>query len=50
MDPSQDPQQYECFCGAAFGRSDDLIQHNVQEHEMAQEESARRVMEKYPQG
>jgi hypothetical protein len=41
---------YECFCGEGFESRDDLIQHNVEEHDMSEGESRRRVMEKYPEG
>ncbi|MEA3201373.1 MAG: hypothetical protein QOE90_2801 [Thermoplasmata archaeon] len=41
---------FECFCGEGFETRDDLIQHNVQEHDMSETESESRVMEKYPVG
>ena len=40
---------YECFCGDAFDSRDELIDHNVEEHDMSREESRRRVLEKYPE-
>ena len=43
-----DENSFECFCGDTFGSLDDLIQHNVNEHDMSPDESRRKVMEKYP--
>ena len=40
--------EFECFCGDTFSSRDDLIQHNVDEHDMSMGESRRKVMEKYP--
>ncbi|GEM_PF-4360565 len=42
--------EFECFCGDAFETREELILHNVEEHDMSQDESRRRVMEKYPAG
>lgn len=39
---------FECFCGDAFGSRGDLIEHNVDQHEMSMDESRQKVMEKYP--
>lgn len=41
-------EQFECFCGDRFADRDELIQHNVAEHDMTETESRRRVNEKYP--
>lgn len=40
---------YECFCGDAFDSREALIDHNVEEHDMNEGESRRRVMDKYPE-
>ena len=39
---------FECFCGDTFGSREELIQHNVDAHDMSQNESRQKVMEKYP--
>lgn len=43
-----DTGSFECFCGDRFTSRDDLIQHNVSDHDMREEESRRKVLEKYP--
>lgn len=40
---------FECFCGGAFASREQLIQHNVHQHDMDENESRRLVMEKYPE-
>jgi hypothetical protein len=42
--------EFECFCGDTFDTRDQLIQHNVDGHEMSRDESMRAVMDKYPRG
>jgi hypothetical protein len=41
---------FACFCGDAFETRDELIQHNVDVHDMSETESESRVLEKYPVG
>jgi hypothetical protein len=50
MDAPQGSQDFECFCGDRFSDRDQLIQHNVSLHDMAEDESRQKVMEKYPMG
>lgn len=41
--------EFECFCGDAFASRNDLMQHNVEEHNMPMSESRQKVLEKYPE-
>ena len=41
--------EFECFCGDVLVSRDELIQHNVDAHEMDGAESRRRVLQKYPE-
>lgn len=43
-----DTRSFECFCGDRFDSRDELIAHNVSQHEMGEDESRRKVLEKYP--
>jgi len=40
--------EFECFCGDMFGSREELIQHNVDAHDMSERESREKVMQKYP--
>lgn len=42
-------EQFECFCGTTFDDRQQLIQHNVAEHDMSEQQSRDAVMDKYPQ-
>jgi hypothetical protein len=42
--------EFECFCGDTFDTREELIQHNVEEHDMSPDESRQKVIEKYPGG
>ncbi|HUR69158.1 MAG TPA: hypothetical protein VM370_07915 [Candidatus Thermoplasmatota archaeon] len=44
-----DDTTYECFCGDTFTSREELIDHNVQRHEMTQGDSRRAVFDKYPE-
>lgn len=46
--PMENQQGFQCFCGDGFDDREQLVQHNVSEHSMAEDESRRKVMEKYP--
>jgi hypothetical protein len=39
---------FECFCGESFGDREELIQHNVDQHQMTMDESRQKVLDKYP--
>ena len=39
---------FECFCGERFDNREALIDHNVERHEMGEDESRSKVDEKYP--
>lgn len=39
---------FECFCGQQFDGREDLVQHNVENHDMNEQASREAVDEKYP--